>query len=95
MAKKKKVRVELRRNRPKPPRQNDLTRQFQEDEAASADAHTGERVRAKGEASRYRTVVQDESAADATMPAVDATTCLPGRVLRARLGGHVGRLQDR
>src|SRR5436305_2106208 len=31
MAKKKKIRVELRRNRTKPPRENDLTRQFRQD----------------------------------------------------------------
>src|SRR5262252_5859675 len=79
--KKKKVRVELRKNRTKPPRENDLTRAYQENAAGADDAHTTERVRAKGDLSRYRTVVQDE--ADATgMPAVDAGECVRGRVLR-------------
>lgn len=79
--KKKKVRVELRKNRSKPPRGNDLTRAYQEDAGKTDDARSTERVRAKGDLSRYRTVVQD--AADATgKPAVDAAECLRGRVLR-------------
>jgi ribosome biogenesis GTPase len=79
--KKKKVRVELRKNRTKPPREKDLTRAYQEDASAADDAQTSERVRAKGDLSRYRTVVQDD--ADATgMPAVDIAECVRGRVLR-------------
>jgi ribosome biogenesis GTPase len=81
-SKKKKVRVEFRRNRTKPPRGNDLTRQFQEDAAAAEDAATTERVRAKGDISRHRTiVVSDDPAAGEAMPGADATG-LPGRVLR-------------
>ncbi|MFO0847259.1 MAG: ribosome small subunit-dependent GTPase A [Gemmataceae bacterium] len=79
MSKKKKVRVELRKNRAKPPRANDLTRQFAADAAAAGDAHTGERVRAKGDLSRQRTIVTDDAAG---MPAVNEAECLPGRVLR-------------
>jgi ribosome biogenesis GTPase len=84
---KKKIRVELRKNRTKPPRDRAWTQKFQdptrEDEAASAD----ERVRAKGDLSRYRTVIQEEgpaagdTPADA-MPAVDLAECKPGRVVR-------------
>lgn len=80
--KKKKVRVELRKNRTKPPRENDLTRSYQEDAHRAEEAHTTERVRAKGDISRYRTIVQDESAAESAMPAVDESTSLRGRVLR-------------
>jgi ribosome biogenesis GTPase len=82
MSKKKKVRVELRKNREKPPRENDLTRAYQEGDARSEDARSGERVRAKGQLSRYRTVVQNESEAGSTMPAVDASECIRGRVIR-------------
>jgi ribosome biogenesis GTPase len=83
MSKKKKVRVELRRNRTKPPREKDLTRQFQEDADRTGDAHTGERVRAKGDVSRRRTIVLDESGeAAAPMPAADLSAARPGRVLR-------------
>ena len=88
MAKKKKVRVDLRKNRSKPPRERQWTRGFHahgyEDEAT----RTEERVRAKGDLSRRRTIIQDETAVSATgqepadMPAVDTTACLAGRVLR-------------
>jgi ribosome biogenesis GTPase len=78
--KKKKVRVEFRKNREKPPRENDLTRDFKEDDGRADDAQSGERVRAKGTLSRYRTVVT-EGAKD-TMPAVNEAECLRGRVLR-------------
>jgi ribosome biogenesis GTPase / thiamine phosphate phosphatase len=84
---KKKIRVELRKNRTKPPRDRTWTQKFQdpdrEDEGGSAD----ERVRAKGDLSRYRTVIQDEGAtADGQgptegMPAT-LTECRPGRVVR-------------
>jgi ribosome biogenesis GTPase len=84
---KKKVRVELRKNRTKPPRERDWTRGFQDhgfqDEATSAD----ERVRAKGELSRYRTVIQEEvptagESPTEVMPAADLAECKPGRVIR-------------
>jgi ribosome biogenesis GTPase len=78
---KKKVRVELRKNRTKPPRDRDWTRGFQDhgyqEEATSAD----ERVRAKGDLSRYRTIIQDESTAE-SMPAADIAECKLGRVIR-------------
>lgn len=79
MSKKKKVRVELRKNRTKPPRENDLTQQFQENADAAGDAASGERVRAKGELSRHRTVLHDDAA---TGPAARAADAAPGRVLR-------------
>jgi ribosome biogenesis GTPase len=81
--KKKKVRVELRKNRSKPPRGNDLTRSYQENAAKAEDACSGERVRAKGDISRHRTIVQDgDGAAQAGVPGMDEATCLRGRVLR-------------
>src|SRR4051812_18625061 len=87
MSKKKKIRVELRKNRSKPPRQRDWTRGFQEHGFAEDATLNDERVRAKGDLSRRRTIIQDEGAgssgSEATlMPAVDTSTCLPGRVLR-------------
>lgn len=89
MAKKKKVRVDLRKNRSKPPRPHQWTRDFQ-DHGFTDEATTGqERVRAKGELSRRRTIVQEETNTagetgqePAEMPAVDVLACLPGRVLR-------------
>ncbi len=73
MSKKKKVRVDLRKNRTKPPRANDLTEQFQTDADAAGDAVGGERVRAKGDISRRRTVIEGEAT---------GADLLPGRVLR-------------
>jgi ribosome biogenesis GTPase len=78
--KKKKVRVELRKNRSKPPRENDITRSFKEDAAKAEDAHSNERVRAKGDISRYRTIVHDEATAE-VRPAMDAEA-IRGRVIR-------------
>ncbi len=81
MSKKKKVRVELRKNREKPPRVNDITRDFKEGDGRADDAQSGERVRAKGSLSRYRTVMQTDADDGTSMPATDAD-CLRGRVLR-------------
>jgi ribosome biogenesis GTPase len=88
MAKKKKVRVDLRKNRSKPPRPRQWTRGFQEHGFAEEATPLEERVRAKGDLSRRRTVIQEEAAdrppgqEQPGMPAVDPSACLPGRVLR-------------
>lgn len=91
MAKKKKVRVDLRKNRLKPPREKDWTRQFQ-GEKLDEDATKGqERVRAKGELSRRRTIIQDvneevedDGQESAEMPSVDTSLCAFGRVLKVQ-----------
>ncbi len=84
---KKKTRVELRKNRTKPPRERDWTRGFQdhgfEDEATKSD----ERVHAKGDLSRYRTIIQDDASTEGAtgadgMPAADQFSCKLGRVIR-------------
>src|SRR6266852_5875014 len=89
MAKKKKVRVDLRKNRSKPPRQRQWTRGFHEHGFTEEATTNDERVRAKGDLSRRRTIIQDddgtspESRAETTeMPAVAGSTSLSGRVLR-------------
>jgi ribosome biogenesis GTPase len=87
MAKKKKVRVDMRKNRSKPPRQGGWTRGFQEHGYAEEATTPNERVRAKGDLSRRRTIVQEEApgpagAAPAEMPAVDSAAWRAGRVLR-------------
>ena len=89
MAKKKKIRVELRKNRSKPPRKRHWTRSFQQ-ETLPEDVTPGqERVRAKGDLSRKRTIIAAEpgTAAQAApeaaeLRAVDISACLPGRVVR-------------
>lgn len=87
MAKKKKVRVELRKNRTKPPRAKDWTRGFQEHGFTEQAPTGGERVRAKGDLSRKRTIMQDDAGSAAggdasSMPAADPSVHVPGRVLR-------------
>jgi ribosome biogenesis GTPase / thiamine phosphate phosphatase len=80
MAKKKKTRVDLRKNRSKPPRPNAWTRGFEGNENDADTGPSDERVRAKGDLSRRRTIVQDDTGS--AMPAIDHVRWLPGRVLR-------------
>jgi ribosome biogenesis GTPase len=90
MGKKKKVRVDLRKNRAKPPRQKDFTRGFQDHAFADEATVASERVRTKGDLSRRRTIIQDETPAGETdresvvanMPAAESAASRPGRVLR-------------
>jgi ribosome biogenesis GTPase len=89
MGKKKKVRVELRKNRSKPPRQRQWTRGFHEHGYEEKATPSDERVRVKGDLSRHRTIIQEVSTgpgqsgtAATDMPSVDKRECLPGRVLR-------------
>ncbi len=87
MSKKKKIRVELRKNRTKPPRHRDWTRGFAEHGFEEKATTGGERVRAKGDLSRKRTIIQEDTGATAcedaaVMPSIDPAVHLPGRVLR-------------
>jgi ribosome biogenesis GTPase len=85
LAKKKKVRVDFKKNRQKRTRANDLTRSFGTDDHTAA-----ERIRAKGDLSRRRTIIQEETPAGAdpsvddplSLLAVDLAECQPGRVVR-------------
>jgi len=81
MSGKKKIRVDLRKNRTKPPRDKTWTRGFQEHSFADEAPQFDERVRAKGDLSRRRTIVQQDDAAT-SMPGVDSAEAIPGRVLR-------------
>src|SRR5262249_20318708 len=80
-------RVDLRKNRNTKPRDNQWTRGFQDHGFADDATQQQERVRAKGELSRKRTIVQDETQTPAAgeesaeMPGVTASD-VPGRVLR-------------
>jgi ribosome biogenesis GTPase len=97
MAKKKKVRVDLRKNRSKPPRPRDWTRGFHEHGYEDEAPKGQERVRAKGDLSRRRTIIQDTTPAgeeQSDMPAADAGTTLPGRVLRVHGLASVVEAED-
>jgi ribosome biogenesis GTPase len=81
MAKKKK-RVDLKKNRSKPARDKGWTRGFQQHGYSEEATLNGERVRAKGDLSRKRTIETNDDAEDTqTMPGADKTTCLPGRIV--------------
>ena len=91
MAKKK--RVELRKNREKPARDKGWTRGFQDHGYAEEATLGGERVRAKGDISRKRTIhVGDEDGA--SMPVAGSADCLAGRVLRMHGLDNVVRADD-
>jgi ribosome biogenesis GTPase len=93
MAKKKK-RVELRKNRSKPPRDKGWTRGFAEHGFAEDATLSQERVRAKGDLSRKRTIISaDAEAGTREMPAVNAS-CIAGRVLRVHGLDNVVRTDD-
>lgn len=91
MSKKKKVRVAFRKNRQKRTRANDLTSRYRNDQLAQAEPLSGERIRAKGDLSRHRTIITEaageasgEAPRDdsASLRAVDLETCQPGRIVR-------------
>src|SRR5215203_7228229 len=78
LAKKKKIRVDFQKNRQTKRREGDLTRKFRDADERTADDLGGasERVRAKGNLSRKRTIIVDESGI-----ASDEKDALRGRVL--------------
>jgi ribosome biogenesis GTPase len=99
---KKKVRVAFRKNRLNRTRANDLTKQFRDDELTPSAPPQVERVRPKGELSRHRTIIEEkldaEKQSEATTTtdasirrAIDAATCLRGRVVRVH--GLVSKVQ--
>ncbi|MCS7159998.1 MAG: ribosome small subunit-dependent GTPase A, partial [Gemmatales bacterium] len=85
---KRKIRIELRKNRQNPTRERDLTRYYGGEEDAEQDTYVRqERVSGKGNLTRHRTVTveADKPAADLpALPAVDVSHCLPGRILRVQ-----------
>jgi ribosome biogenesis GTPase len=92
LSKKKKVRVAFKKNRQKRTRANDLTRNYAQGVDPVKEPLSGERVRAKGELSRHRTVMH-EAGGNRTEPsdadpagslAIDLSACVPGRVMRVQ-----------
>ena len=64
MARKKKVRVDFRKNRQKRTRANDLTRAYGRADPTGPEPVSAERIRAKGDLSRRGTVMQDVTEGD-------------------------------
>ncbi len=78
---KNKRRVDLRKNRSKPARDNGWTRGFQQHGYAEEATVGGERVRAKGDLSRKRTIATDDDGTGQVMPDIDPAVHSPGRVI--------------
>jgi ribosome biogenesis GTPase / thiamine phosphate phosphatase len=78
---KRKIRVEFRKNRQNRARSNDLTRGASSDESDAAVA--SERMTGKGDLTRYRTVIIEDGDGDGPRRDVDVPGCIPGRVLSA------------
>jgi ribosome biogenesis GTPase len=94
VAKKKKVRVALKKNRQKRTRANDLTRDYESEAEEGAEPVSAERVQPRGELSRRRTIMaevgdepasaggDDPTRSPAAVRALDQSTCVKGRVVR-------------
>ncbi len=97
MAKKKKIRVDLRKNRSKPPRERNWTRGYQEHGFTEEATKNAERVRAKGDLSRKRTIVTEDEGGQETveMPSIDVSNCLLGRVLSVHGLYSIVQTEDR
>ena len=85
MGKKKKVRVELRKNRSNPPRERQWTRGFQEHGFSEEATRGGERIRAKGDLSRgarsFRKRARPRRAISSPrtfLPSIPASACRAG-----------------
>jgi len=99
VAKKKKVRVAFKKNRQKRTRANDMTRGYREADPSAPETLSTERVRAKGDLSRHRTVMHEVPEAgadpdDAPRLAVDLSTCRVGRVVRVHGLNTVVQAED-
>ena len=84
MSKKKKYRAEFRKNRGARARRTDPTRAFKAGDERADDQVLGERISGKGELSRRRVVVGEQSedgGGFAVTPDVDLSVCQRGRVL--------------
>jgi ribosome biogenesis GTPase len=97
MSKKKKIRADFRKNRADRVRTSDLTRHFDKENFEEDSTEYGERISGKGELTRRRTVLADDSADQNADDAsahlsVDESLCRKGRVLRV-LGLH-SEVQD-
>jgi len=76
-----KVRVDLRRNRQSRARSQNLTHQMLDNEDTAADTPQSERVTARGDLFRRRTMVGVRAEGDQLLRVVDESTCRRGRVV--------------
>jgi ribosome biogenesis GTPase len=83
MAKRNKIRTEFRKKHESRVRPTDLTRDYQRDDTTHDDVHQNERVSGKGELTRKRTIVGQETDNESGVGVARDVhaNCLPGRVL--------------
>lgn len=81
--KRKKLRVPFRKKHERRSRQKKFDAELLDENPAAEEALAGERMTGKGELSRYRTVIVEESNADTPRIEVDEEQCLRGRVIAA------------
>lgn len=87
-----KLRITLKKNRSAASRQNDLTRAHQQEALSDRQQQADERVSRKGDVTRRRTIVGEQSGAG-IVRAIDEAACRNGRVLRA-IGSTQCLVQD-
>lgn len=96
MAKKKKTRVQFRKNRGHAPAAPDLTHQVRTQGLDANDLPTSERVSGKGELSRFRTIVGVEADESGNLVrAIDEASTLEGRVVANRGTSFIVQVADR
>lgn len=96
MGKKKKTRVQFRKNRGHAPSLPDLTHQVRTRGLEASELPTTERVSGKGELSRYRTIVGvEEDGEGHLIRDVDESTTLAGRVVANRGTSFLVQVADR
>jgi ribosome biogenesis GTPase len=83
-----KKRVEFRKNRQPTRRRGDWTARYQRDEVGTEDTHASESLRGKGDVSRKRTILVDDTDA----PRVDEERWMPGTI--TAIHGLICRVDD-
>lgn len=94
MSKKKKVRVQFRKNRGSAPRSPDLAQMLRHADATAEDLPVGERVSGKGSMSRHRTIVAAESDGQ-LLRDMAGRAAQPGRVVGKRGPYFIVQAEDR
>jgi ribosome biogenesis GTPase len=96
MAKKKKIRVALRKNRQNTPRQRGKFSQQVDAGGHADDVSSEERISRKGAVTRHRTIfsVVDNPAGEAPLRDVDTAGCMVGRVISPRGGEYLVETED-
>src|SRR5579859_995829 len=96
MAKKKKIRVPLRKNRQNTPRQRGRFAQQVDDDPDLDNLRQDERISRKGAVTRHRTILSsaEGAAGQAPLRDVDPAACLPGRVISPRGGEYLVEAED-